>query len=327
MKCNLYIIKNKINIYVYIGQTSHSIEHRFKLHIKDALYKDGQSNKFHKELVRLGIDNFYLELLGIYEHTQIDEEEIKAIEKYNSYYNGYNGTLGGQGNKSPVIVLTDDEEKYIITEYSNNKSISEICNNTGYSVYIIKKTLLKYNVEIRHQCKKEIVMYDNDFNPIMIHESIWAAYRWAESEYVYNDGEPNNFYYYVKKACYTHGVAFSYRWQLLSELEYDGFTFLTIQDRDAYINGKDIITNKGIFSIVIDRTPKTYCCINCGGPIFAGSKTQLCIKCVNAYGKPMMPTKDELLKDLRTMSIKKIALKYERSPGTVHYWLKKYGIH
>lgn len=63
------------------------------------------------------------------------------------------------------------------------------------------------------------------------------------------------------------------------------------------------------------------------GPIFAGSKTQLCIKCVNAYGKPMMPTKDELLKDLRTMSIKKIALKYERSPGTVHYWLKKYGIH
>lgn len=91
----IYIIKNKLNSKVYIGQTKNSIEERFKQHC-------WFTSKQHKSLIsyairKYGKENFYVESLGKYTtQEELNEAEQNYIHTYNSVQpNGYNLQTGG----------------------------------------------------------------------------------------------------------------------------------------------------------------------------------------------------------------------------------------
>lgn len=78
----------------YVGQTVDP-ERRFKQHINDAINKK-DNNIFHRALKKYGLDNFvYCILEDNILRDNLNMKEIEWIEYYDSFYCGYNLTLGG----------------------------------------------------------------------------------------------------------------------------------------------------------------------------------------------------------------------------------------
>jgi group I intron endonuclease len=94
----IYCVTNKINGHKYIGQTTQSVKGRWAEHIKHAMRAGGF--QLHAAIRKYGIDNFSVETLDldfIRNQEELNRLEILCIEKFDTYRNGYNATLGGSG--------------------------------------------------------------------------------------------------------------------------------------------------------------------------------------------------------------------------------------
>ena len=135
----IYIIKNHINSKVYIGKTSTTVEQRFKEHIRDSRKRRQEKRPLYNAMRKYGIDQFYIELMEQTENTI--EREKYWISYYDSYHNGYNATLGGDGseyvNKSKIISL-----------YQEVLNIREVNRQTGYDQGTIRKVLKEFNIPV-----------------------------------------------------------------------------------------------------------------------------------------------------------------------------------
>lgn len=82
----------------YVGQTIEE-EKRFKSHIYDAINKKSNTH-FHRALRKYGLENWvYCVLEDNILRENLNMREIDWIEYYDSFYSGYNLTLGGGGIK------------------------------------------------------------------------------------------------------------------------------------------------------------------------------------------------------------------------------------
>ena len=92
---SIYKYVNLINGKVYIGFT-HNIPKRKKEHINDSKFGN---NKFYRAVRKHGWDCFSFEI--IYQSKDknhcLKQMETHFISEYNSYKNGYNSTMGGDG--------------------------------------------------------------------------------------------------------------------------------------------------------------------------------------------------------------------------------------
>lgn len=134
MTCGIYCITNKLNGKKYIGQ-SVNIENRFKQHISGHDTNSHIDNSMRKH----GLDNFNLEILLECDESQLDAEEIKFINLYATYMNGYNltrgGDLKGYGNpmKNPILAKKNGEARKGYRHSEDTKErLSTMTNSTGY---------------------------------------------------------------------------------------------------------------------------------------------------------------------------------------------------
>lgn len=130
----VYKITNLINGHSYIG-ISNNIEKRFKIH-KTRCF-DLNNNEYDKALYvalrKYGIENFSFEIL-IEENDPIKRGELeqKYIEKFNTYYNGYNETVGGEignmqhGETHNKAKLTEKDVIAIRIAYNNRERYNEV---------------------------------------------------------------------------------------------------------------------------------------------------------------------------------------------------------
>lgn len=93
MKGSIYIIRNTINDKVYIGQTTQTLNIRFTNHKMAS--RTGEDTKFYRAIRKHGEDKFWIELIEKVEIEKLNERERYWIKYYDSYYNGYNSTFGG----------------------------------------------------------------------------------------------------------------------------------------------------------------------------------------------------------------------------------------
>lgn len=107
----IYKFTNSITGQVYIGKTVQSIEKRVKGHLRYC--QKGNSTKLANSINKYGWDNFSVEVLEeVVNKEELNEREIYWINKYDSYQNGLNSTLGGDGG---------DRSEFI--DYKNRKDI------------------------------------------------------------------------------------------------------------------------------------------------------------------------------------------------------------
>lgn len=160
MKVGIYKITNLINNRHYIGQ-SIDIEERWKEHRQNAYNKSKDSYEYplYRAIRKYGLENFNFSIIEECRRDELNEKEIYYIEYYNSYYEGYNQTLGGH-HSSPVKLpdnllqqlIKDLQQgipfKILQEKYNVNKfTLSRI--NNGHSWYQddLSYPLFQYNTD------------------------------------------------------------------------------------------------------------------------------------------------------------------------------------
>lgn len=100
----IYKITNQINNHAYIGKTTRDLEIRISEHKRDSkkyLKQQQTSIPLYNAVARYGWENFIFEIL----EDNIPDEDLNSRERYyinlyDTYYNGYNATLGGDGGRT-----------------------------------------------------------------------------------------------------------------------------------------------------------------------------------------------------------------------------------
>lgn len=128
---HIYKIENNINHKLYIGQTIFTIDKRWSEHIQAS--KNGNT-KLYKAIQKYGINNFTISEIEQVENDQLNEREIYWIQYYNSFKNGYNMTLGGEG-------IHTIDHNHILELWNEGLSVNEIKAITSYSTRIVPHLL------------------------------------------------------------------------------------------------------------------------------------------------------------------------------------------
>jgi len=122
----IYIIKNSINNKVYIGQTTQSVEVRFKQHIK--CLKSNSKQAVSRAIKKYGKDKFFYEVLEKCTIEKLDEKEEYYIKKYSSFSKGYNLNGGGSQSRKPLLKICNPIVIAMYKQEFSQREIAKICN-------------------------------------------------------------------------------------------------------------------------------------------------------------------------------------------------------
>ena len=177
----IYLITNKINNHVYVGQTTRTIELRWKEHLRHCELNNGQI--LGRAILKYGAKNFSISQLEECDDSKLDERERFWIEYYDSYTNGYNATLGGTDG----FIMTNraSEVKELWDKGLGQKAIAE---SIGLNIETVHNYLLKSGIalnDIRHRQSelikknnsKVVFQYDSQNNLIKEWESSMEVER------------------------------------------------------------------------------------------------------------------------------------------------------
>lgn len=118
----IYKITNKDNNKVYIGQST-NLERRYKEHFE----WNNKSNQYIDLLIKdLGKEKFSYEIIELCDSNELDEKEKYWINYYQSFYEGYNKTKGGNGDFHGNPKLTIEDVCNIRTAYNNKEDRQKI---------------------------------------------------------------------------------------------------------------------------------------------------------------------------------------------------------
>ena len=142
----IYLISNTENDKLYIGKTIRPLQVRWDEHLRDVHNPQKNNNKLYRAMNKYGVDKFRIELLEDNVPDEIlGKREQEYIKKFDSYYNGYNSTFGGEGESS-----VDIEELKLLLFAGNN--FSEISKITGHTTKTVSTRLRQEG--LNSPCKK-----------------------------------------------------------------------------------------------------------------------------------------------------------------------------
>lgn len=135
----IYKIFNDINSNLYIGETIRPLKKRWNQHLLKV--NDNNSNG-HLQLAmrKYGVENFHIELIEECDDKERFKREKYWIDYYDSYRNGYNSTMGGEG-----AALYDYEKIYDL--WMDNLSVKQICNKLKCCSSTVQNALKRYGIE------------------------------------------------------------------------------------------------------------------------------------------------------------------------------------
>lgn len=155
----IYKITNKLNNNLYVGQTSRSINERFAEHLRDAFNKTS-NQPLYSAIRKYGKEAFMIELLEECSSDIINEREIYYINTLDSYNNGYNATLGGEGK--PV-----NNYETIVQEFlASGKSIATYSKEHNMKEVTLRNAL--NNLGLMNKYREMHPEFNNRFNTISV---------------------------------------------------------------------------------------------------------------------------------------------------------------
>ena len=141
----IYKITNTLNDKVYIGQTIKTVQKRFTQHKNNSNKEYFSQIVLYKAFNKYGIENFICEEIEEVPNDKLDEREKYWIEYYDSYFNGYNSTLGGRATQLYNWDTDDIIEKYMIL-----KSARAVAKEIGCDHSTIDRILNETKSNLQH---------------------------------------------------------------------------------------------------------------------------------------------------------------------------------
>jgi len=182
----IYGIKCIITNKYYIGLTN-SFYVRKRTHLQHLTRDNHHSSKLQRAWNKYGSENFTFEILKKVKDENIFELEIEYIKKFNSFKNGYNCTIGGEGLHGRFGINHHHSRYYFIYDINGNYltkrlTIKKIEQYTGKSVRFGKKEFVISNnfvITKKNYGKKfighhKILKYD--FNNILVDSFLSTKY-------------------------------------------------------------------------------------------------------------------------------------------------------
>ena len=171
----IYQIVNDVNGKSYIGKTQFSIQKRFEEHCRDCRKRKNQKRPLYSAMNKYGIEHFHIHLI---EETDNPEQREKYwIKKKDTFKNGYNATIGGDGKQYL-------DYNMLITAYKEIQNISEVAKKYHCDNSYLSKILKENGVPIlssqeisRKKYSKPVKQYSLEGEYIQTFPGIRAAGR------------------------------------------------------------------------------------------------------------------------------------------------------
>lgn len=135
----IYKITNDINNKIYIGFTARNLDIRFKEHLTDRLRET--ERPLYRAMNKYGVEHFSIVLIEEVPDKDLQEREQYWITQYNSYHNGYNATIGGDGK--PKLNYNE-----VVELYNKYQNIREVARQLDVERTIIQDILHSRNIPI-----------------------------------------------------------------------------------------------------------------------------------------------------------------------------------
>ena len=163
-KGSIYIIKNKCNSKVYIGQTIQDVAERSRQHLKPSVIKQSGTYKIYNAIKKYGKENFYYEILeGNIDSNLLNDREMYYIQLFDSYENGYNSTRGGDSK----VISSIEDINTLITMLDNGCTNQEMADYFDVSKATIRRTLKAIGRGRKNEpkiSKEELIKYQDLYN-------------------------------------------------------------------------------------------------------------------------------------------------------------------
>lgn len=206
----IYKIINLINGKLYIGKTSNTIEERWAEHKHDYEKLRCEKRPFYQALKKYGIDNFEIEELEeVSDDKQACIREAYWIEKLRTFVgyedcNGYNATLGGDGER--LYDYKELAKAYL--ELGTVKAVTEKYNCDKEPVQLACR---ENGIEIKIAPNKRPIKRVNQSGEEKIYESTTqAAYDFPNK--AVETARKN-----ISRALNKGSTAYGYKWFYLDE--------------------------------------------------------------------------------------------------------------
>lgn len=151
----IYKIVNSVNDKIYVGKTTISAEHRWEQHKKCCGKKRNYKSHLYDAMEKYGVDNFSIEEIEECDNSILNKREMYWIKRLDSKRNGYNITIGGDGNN----VIDDIDVAEIIKLWEQGLNQKEISQATGRNHKLVKRVLnengITREIILKRQCEKQ----------------------------------------------------------------------------------------------------------------------------------------------------------------------------
>ena len=206
----IYKITNTISGNVYIGKTEKTIASRWREHCRSSFKISDKDYHLplHNAIRKYGKEAFIVEEIdNAINSEELKQKEIYWIKYYNSYYKGYNATLGGDGQRKY-------DYQAIANYYKQCGSVTLTCQHFGIYDQVFYSALQNYPV-------------DNVEKP-KIKKKVNRRVKCIELNKIFSSLKEIEIYFNSKSASGNvlrtlRGItkkAYGYHWQEVSEEEY-----------------------------------------------------------------------------------------------------------
>lgn len=178
----IYKITNLKNGRIYVGKTIRTIETRWREHLKDFYNHKKDNLPLYAAMNKYGIDNFAIEQIEECTDEEVSERERFWIENFQSFKQGYNATLGGDGK--PYV-----DYDLVCMLYKELQNQSEVARRMSIErstvVYILKNRHIDIKPSgefMKESSSKVVSCYNKEGEFIQSFASISDAARHIQQE-------------------------------------------------------------------------------------------------------------------------------------------------
>lgn len=205
----IYLITNNVNGKMYVGQTSKTPLQRFKIHVQDSYRNNERYNSaLHKAIRKYGESNFKVETLEECNIEILGDREVYWIDKLNTFKNGYNMTLGGEGSNR--LELPNKKE---FIELSKLYTATRLAEHYGVYIPTIYSWADKYNVKLKtHKRIVATVLNGVEYR----FETLSDAGQWLiDNGFTNNKQGKRNVAYYITKSINENKAYLGLNWYFI----------------------------------------------------------------------------------------------------------------